>query len=105
MQSIALEFATEEDLNEATRLIDRLNVTGEVAIRPLGGGRWRMDIHAERPIRESSLERLKARRLSAGQSAGDAGAPPEERSGDVDGADDGDAAAGREALLAVAGEA
>lgn len=63
MQSFAFEFDHESDLRQtAKKLIEDLDVTGEINIKPLGGGRWRMEVGSERELRESTLEKLKGYR-------------------------------------------
>lgn len=60
MQSYTFEFENEHDLREtAGKLLDDLDVTGEVNIRPLGDGRWRMEVNSERELREATLSKLK----------------------------------------------
>ncbi len=63
MHSFAFEFENEADLREtAKKLMDDLDVTGEINIKPLGEGRWRMEVNSERELRESTLEKLKGYR-------------------------------------------
>lgn len=56
---VALEFEDREKLETAVRkLRDQLGVTGELAIKPLENGRWRLTVTSEKNLRETSLERL-----------------------------------------------
>lgn len=74
MQSFAFEFDNESDLRETARkLMEDLDVTGEINIKPLGGGRWRMDVSSERELRESTLEKLKGYRRDGGSRSMDTG--------------------------------
>lgn len=67
MQSLAFEFDSEKDMREIVKkLWDHHNVSGEMAIRPLANGRWRLDITAEKEVRDSTLEKLAQYRVEAG---------------------------------------
>lgn len=67
MQSIALEFATEEECREmAKKLWDGYGVSGEMVIRELPGGKWRIDLTPEKDIKENTLEKFAAFRVEAG---------------------------------------
>lgn len=67
MQSFAFEFENEADLREvAKKLVEDLDVTGEINIKPQGDGRWRMEVSSERELRESTLEKLKGYRRESG---------------------------------------
>lgn len=64
MQSFVLEFDSENDLREAAKkLWEGLKVTGEMGVKPLGNGRWRLEVNSEKEIRESSLEKFKDYRV------------------------------------------
>jgi hypothetical protein len=64
LQSFVLEFDNEKDLREASKkLWDGLKVTGEMGVKPLGNGRWRLEVNSEKEIRESSLEKFKDYRV------------------------------------------
>ena len=70
MQQVILDFDTEQDLREAAKkLWDGYKVTGEMAIRPLGNGRWRLELSSEKELRDSTLEKLNGKRLDAGAEA------------------------------------
>lgn len=67
MHSFAFEFENEADVREtAKKLVEDLDVTGEINIKPLGDGRWRMEVSSERELRESTLEKLKGYRRDGG---------------------------------------
>lgn len=73
MQSIAMEFDSREHLNEAVeKLWGTGKASGELAVRPLSGGRWRLDLTSETPIKEKLLEKLPGKVLTgaAGAAAG-----------------------------------
>jgi hypothetical protein len=58
MQNLVLEFPTEKEMRETVKkLWESHNVSGEVAVRPAANGRWRVEILAEKEIRESTLEK------------------------------------------------
>ena len=64
MMVVALEFDDPKKLEAAVqRLRKNLGVTGELAIKPLQGGRWRLTITSEKTLREASLERLGGQRV------------------------------------------
>ena len=64
MLSFALEFRSEDDLNEAVDLLrNKYRVTGELYARPLGGGRWRLVVHSEKHLRDGTIDKLKGRRV------------------------------------------
>jgi hypothetical protein len=67
MQYLAFEFDTEKEMQEVVKkLWDQLGVTGELAVRPLANGRWRVDLAAEKELRDSTLEKLEKYRVEAG---------------------------------------
>ena len=60
MQSFALEFEDGGDLEGvAARLWERLAITGEMELKWLGNGRWRVEVWAENGVRPKALEDLK----------------------------------------------
>lgn len=62
MQTIVLEFADSEALDDAVRVLwDGQETSGEVSIAPLPDGRWRMEVVAEKPLRGSILEKIGGR--------------------------------------------
>lgn len=66
IHSFAWEYDNREDLDEtAKHLWNKLGITGELDIVPLEGDRWRLTVHSERPIRESTLESLKGESVQA----------------------------------------
>jgi hypothetical protein len=67
VQSLEFEFENEKDMREIVKkLWDGLGVSGEMAVRPLSGGRWRLEINAEKEVRESTLEKFAAYRVDKG---------------------------------------
>lgn len=67
MQYLVFEFDTKKDLDDTTvKLWNQYGVSGEMAIRPLGNGRWRLELNTEKDIRESTLEKFTAYRVEAG---------------------------------------
>lgn len=67
MQHLVFECDNEEALKEvAEKLWHGLGVTGEMSGRPLPGGRWRLEVHSEKELREASLEKVKEYRVEVG---------------------------------------
>lgn len=59
MQYLTFEFDNEKEMRDLIKkLWDHYGVTGEVHVRPLSDGRWRLQVHSEKELRESSLEKL-----------------------------------------------
>lgn len=59
MQHLVFEFPTEKEMRETvTKLWDGLNVSGEMAIRPIKDGKWRVEVNSEKELRESTLEKF-----------------------------------------------
>ena len=85
MHSFILEFENEKDLREVARkLWDGLGVTGEMGIKPVGGGRWRLEVISEKEVRDSTLEKLKGTRVGfekPGPMADEEGKPKETPAG------------------------
>lgn len=79
MQVISFEFDSERDLQDATKkLWEDLKVTGEMQIKPIGNGRWRIDLNSEKDLRESTLEKFPGKRVNLGKAQASAeGSPPE----------------------------
>jgi hypothetical protein len=64
MTTVTYEFDREADLNDAlVHLWDRLGMSGEVSVRPLGEGTFRLEIVAEKTLRPATLEKLRGRRI------------------------------------------
>ncbi len=62
MLFFVLEFDNERDLRAAEKkLWGRLGIRGELGIRPLDKGRWLMEVHSEKNLRETTLEKLPGR--------------------------------------------
>lgn len=81
MQTIAMEFDSREHLNEAVeKLWVAGKVTGELAVRPLSGGRWRLDLTSEAPLKEKMFEQLPGKVLTgaAGGKGGSDGSAADE---------------------------
>lgn len=67
METFAFEFDSEQEMRDTVkRLWDDTGVTGELAIRPLGDGRWRLEVTPEKEIRANILEKLSAYRVEMG---------------------------------------
>lgn len=47
----------------ADKLWKERDITGEIGIEPLEDGRWRLDVHSEKTIRESTIDALGGRRV------------------------------------------
>lgn len=59
---ITLEFDSLADLESTIKTLrDKYEVTGELHFKPLEGGGWRLKVHSEKPLRDSTIERLPGR--------------------------------------------
>jgi hypothetical protein len=64
MTTVTYEFDNEADLRDAlAHLWDRLGISGEVSVRPLPEGAFRLEIVAEKALRPATLEKLRGRRI------------------------------------------
>ncbi|HHU62148.1 MAG: hypothetical protein QM401_09890 [Bacillota bacterium] len=73
MHSIAFEFETEKELQEvADQLWKKHGISGEFEMYPTKDGHFRLHVFAEKPIRESILEKINAKKV---QSKGSFGSP------------------------------
>lgn len=64
--SFALEFDSRAEAEKVVRLLQkRHEVSGELELLPLGDGRWKLTVFSEKPLRESTLESLPGKRVSA----------------------------------------
>lgn len=64
MNTIALEFATEEEVRAAAdKLWNKHGITGELEMFQTSSGAWRLHIYSEKPIKESILEKLPGKRV------------------------------------------
>lgn len=60
----ALDFEQEKEVREAAQALwHKHDVTGEVAIRRLDNGKWRLEVSSEKNLRETTLEKLKGQRV------------------------------------------
>ncbi|HYG58193.1 MAG TPA: hypothetical protein VD902_09060 [Symbiobacteriaceae bacterium] len=67
MQFLSFEFENEKEMRETVKkLWEQYGVSGEMAIRPLGSDRWRLDITSEKDLRDSTLEKFEKFRVKAG---------------------------------------
>lgn len=59
MQHLVFEFENEKDCREiAKKLMEQYGVSGEIHFQPMPGGRWRLQVHSEKDLRESTLEKF-----------------------------------------------
>lgn len=64
LMTFTLEYENEQEAREVARkLWSTYGVTGELGIRPAGDGKWQLEVNSERDLRESTLEKLKGRRV------------------------------------------
>jgi hypothetical protein len=67
MKLLAFEFESEKELRDTVKkLWESLGVSGELAVRPLAGDRWRLELTAEKELRETTLEKFAQYRVEAG---------------------------------------
>lgn len=66
IMSFALEFEDEASMRRAVeKLWEKNGITGEVDMTPLDEGRWRLDVHSEKTVRDSTIEALGGTRVKA----------------------------------------
>ncbi|MFZ5814563.1 MAG: hypothetical protein ACOY93_04610 [Bacillota bacterium] len=64
MQHLVFEFPTEKEMRETVhKLWETHNVSGEMQIRPLKDGKWRVEVYSEKELRDSTLEKFAAYRV------------------------------------------
>lgn len=64
--SFALEFDDEESMRRAAKkLWEKHEITGELDMTSLGDGRWRLDVHSEKNVRDVTIEALGGTRVKA----------------------------------------
>lgn len=67
MQYLVFEFDNENDAREiADKLWHQHGASGELSLRPINGGRWRLEVTSENELRESTLEKYAAYRVESG---------------------------------------
>jgi hypothetical protein len=67
MKLLAFEFESEKELRDTVKkLWESLGVSGELAVRPLECDRWRLELTAEKELRETTLEKFAQYRVEAG---------------------------------------
>lgn len=73
MHSIAFEFETENEMKQVSdQLWEKHKISGEFEMYPTKDGRFRLHIFSEKPIKESILEKIDAKKV---QSKGSYGSP------------------------------
>lgn len=66
IMSLALEFDDETALRQAVdKLWNKHGITGELELQRLATGRWRLDIHSEKPLRPNTIESLGGEQVKA----------------------------------------
>lgn len=64
--SFALEFPDEPSMRSAVnKLWDKLEITGEIDVSRYEDGRWRVDVHSEKTVRDNTIEALGGTRVKA----------------------------------------
>jgi len=59
VQYLTFEFDSEKELRDVMKkLRDHYGVTGELHVRKVGESRWRLQVHSEKELRESTLEKF-----------------------------------------------
>lgn len=73
MHSIAFEFETEDEMKQVSyELWEKHKISGEFEMYPTKEGRYRLHVFSEKPIKESILEKIDAKKV---QSKGNYGSP------------------------------
>lgn len=66
MQHLVFEFTNPKECRDvAKKLMEQYGVTGEIHFQPLPQGRWRLQVHSEKDLRESTLEKFAQYRAEA----------------------------------------
>lgn len=64
MQHLVFEFPSEKEMRETVqKLWDGHSVTGEMAIRPVKDGKWRLEVYSEKDLRDSTLDKFSTHRV------------------------------------------
>lgn len=64
MYFCTIEYATEEEVHRAAdHLWCKLQVTGEVSVKPTPDGRWYLEVASEKDLTAQTLEKLGGVRL------------------------------------------
>lgn len=67
MQHMVFEAESKEQLQEvADKLWNNHGVSGEMALRPVANNRWRLEITAEKDIKDAVTEKFAQFRVEAG---------------------------------------
>lgn len=67
MQYLVFEFDTEKELREVVdKLWNKYNASGELRVRAISGGRWRLEMNTEKEIRDATLEQFSVYRAEPG---------------------------------------
>lgn len=62
MHLLVMEFDNDKHLQEAIdHLWKKLKISGELNVRALGKGGWRLELLAEKPVRAVTIEKLQGR--------------------------------------------
>ncbi|MGI6037948.1 MAG: hypothetical protein ACOYD6_06935 [Limnochordia bacterium] len=57
--SFALDFNSREEMKKvADKLWKQLKITGETEMVPLDNGKWRLIVHSEKQLRQTTIESL-----------------------------------------------
>jgi len=66
MHHMIFEFPSEKELRDTVhKLWETHGVSGEMQIRPLKDGKWRMEVYSEKELRDSTLEKFAAFMIEA----------------------------------------
>ncbi len=64
--SFSLEFEDREELDKVFNQIwKKKQVTGEIEKLPLKDGKWRLNVHSEKPIRQATIDSLAGTQVKA----------------------------------------
>ncbi|NLM94074.1 MAG: hypothetical protein GX165_00725 [Firmicutes bacterium] len=79
--SFVLDFNSRDEMEQvANKLWKQHRITGEMEMIPLPGGRWRLSVHSEKQLRQSTIDSLPGKRTTSKL----IGIKMEEDSGEVD---------------------
>ncbi|NLN17448.1 MAG: hypothetical protein GX182_09075 [Firmicutes bacterium] len=64
--SFVLDFNSREEMDQvANKLWKQHKITGEMEMIPLPGGKWRLSVHSEKQLRQSTIDALPGKRITS----------------------------------------
>lgn len=64
MMYFALDFEKEAEVRAAAEALwKKHRVTGELSVRRLDNGKWRLEVNSEKQLRESTIDKFNGKRV------------------------------------------